>query len=220
MSTTKTAVFTSCWDPAIRIVSAELARQGARILSTDDAGLASCGPIDLLVIGPQPQKNGGSVCSPDTTADEVRQAIKSWLTSVDLAAQRVSPDRRCRIVTVVSSIGRYRSGYFQPEQRRGSYAMDAACNSALLGLMRQRALELAPHIALNAVATGWIGPPDISPTGEALTDMEGRFLVEEVALRRPGTPEEVSAVILFLASAASSYLTGEVIDVNGGWWMS
>ena len=44
--------------------------------------------------------------------------------------------------------------------------------------------------------------------------------MEEVSLRRLGEPDEVAAVVGFLASEASSYLTGATIDVNGGWWMS
>jgi 3-oxoacyl-[acyl-carrier protein] reductase len=42
----------------------------------------------------------------------------------------------------------------------------------------------------------------------------------EISLRRPGEPDEVAAVIAFLAGPASSYITGTVLDVNGGWWMS
>lgn len=216
------AVLTSGWDPAIRIAAHELQRQGANVLCVEDMQpeLATFGPIDVFVHGPVRRTDGGSVCGSDATAATVQQIIEAWSANVDHVARHATPERRCRIVTLVTSIGRYRSGYFMAESRSRSYAMDAACNSALLGLMRQRAAELAPNVALNAVATGWIGSADVSPTGEALTDMERRFLLEEIALRRPGTPEEVSAIILFLASPASSYLTGEVIDVNGGWWMS
>ena len=216
-------VLTSGWDAAIRVAADQLARQGARVLcldSDDRAALATFGPIDALVHGPARSIGRASIGNPATTAADVQQAIEAWSADVELIAQDASAERRCRVVTVVSSIGRYRSGYFVPQAQAGSHAMDAARSSALLGLTRQRAVELAPHVALNAVATGWIGPPDMSPTGEPFTEEEWRFLTEEIALRRPGTPEEVAAVILFLASEASSYLTGEVINVNGGWWMS
>jgi NAD(P)-dependent dehydrogenase (short-subunit alcohol dehydrogenase family) len=179
------------------------------------------GPIDVLVHGPVRRTDGaGSVCGSIATSLEVRRAIDEWSANVELVVRHAASDRRSRIVTIVSSIGRYRSGYFILEHRHRSHALDAACQSALLGLMRQRAAELGPDIALNAVATGWIGRPELSPTGEPLTDTERQFLLEEIALRRPGAPEEVAPVIEFLASQASSYLSGEVIDVNGGWWMS
>ena len=216
-------VLTSGWDPAVRVAADQLARQGARVLCLDGedrAALAAFGPIDALVHGPARRTGGGSVCDAATTAGDVQGAIEAWLADVERVARHASPERRCRVVTVVSAIGRYRSGYFVPESRGGSHAMDAARSSALLGLTRQRAVELAPRVALNAVATGWIGPAEVTPTGEPFTEEEWRFLTEEIALRRPGTPEEVAAVVVFLASEASSYLTGEVIDVNGGWWMS
>jgi NAD(P)-dependent dehydrogenase (short-subunit alcohol dehydrogenase family) len=216
-------VLTSGWDPAIRAAADQLAQQGARVLcldSDDRAAVGAFGAFDVLVHGPARYTGGGSVCDAAATAGDLQHAIEAWSADVELVARHASPERRCRVVTVVSGIGRYRSGYFVPESRGGSHGMDAARNSALLGLTRQRSVELAPHVALNAVAMGWIGAPDVSPTGEVFTEEEWRFLTEEIALRRPGTPQEVAAVIVFLASEASSYLTGEVIDVNGGWWMS
>jgi NAD(P)-dependent dehydrogenase (short-subunit alcohol dehydrogenase family) len=179
------------------------------------------GAVDVLIHGPTRRINEkGPVSGTVSTSAEVQRVIDAWSANVDLVVRHAAADWRSRVVTVVSSIARYRSGYFLPKMRHGSHSMDAACQSALLGLTRQRAAELAPAIALNAVATGWIGSPEVSPTGEVFTEAEHGFLLEEIALRRPGTPAEVAAVILFLASEASSYLTGEVIDVNGGWWMS
>ena len=81
--------------------------------------------------------------------------------------------------------------------------------------MRSLAIQLAPDIRVNAVAPGTID-----------TDMISTYTVEQrmkrekiIPLRRIGKPEEVAKVIAFLLSPESSYITGAVIDVNGGLYM-
>jgi NAD(P)-dependent dehydrogenase (short-subunit alcohol dehydrogenase family) len=125
-----------------------------------------------------------------------------------------------QIVIVASSIGRYRSAWFRGRAGVGSHVVQAAVEGALLSQTRQLAFELAPRrVRVNAVAYGWIR--GIAPEAdEGLSDAEKEFLLSEISLRRPGKPDEVAAVIAFLAGAASSYVTGTVLDVNGGWWMS
>jgi 3-oxoacyl-[acyl-carrier protein] reductase len=135
------------------------------------------------------------------------------------AAPFLATDGTGRIVHLVPSAARYRSGYFLTQL--GSHLHEAATGGALLALTRQLALELAPRrIRVNAVVTGLIEGSAAHAEWVQMSDRERRFVLEEVSLGRPGRADEVAAVVAFLAGDASSYLTGTAIDVNGGWWMS
>lgn len=97
-----------------------------------------------------------------------------------------------------------------PSVRSGLYA---ASKAALLSLTRSMAAEWAPFgIRVNAFSPGVVPTRMTEP---ALAQHEERML-EDISLRRLGTPDEVAAVVLFLASDASSYLTGVNIEVSGG----
>jgi 3-oxoacyl-[acyl-carrier protein] reductase len=126
-----------------------------------------------------------------------------------------------RIVNLVSSLGRYRSAWFQSSAQRESAVLQAGSESGIVGLTRQLAFELAPHrIRVNAVVAGWISTPASEVAWQALPAREQAFVLEEISLRRFGEPDEVAAVMEFLASESSRYVTGTAIDVNGGWWVS
>ena len=88
----------------------------------------------------------------------------------------------------------------------------AASKAGMLGLMRSLALELAPKIRVNAVAPGTIDTDIIS----SYTEEMRRRRISEIPMGRLGKPEDVANACLFLASDLSSYITGEVINVNGG----
>lgn len=88
----------------------------------------------------------------------------------------------------------------------------AASKAGMLGLMRSLALELAPRIRVNAVAPGTIDTDIISNYSQEMREKR----ISEIPLRRLGKPEDVANACLFLASDLSSYVTGEVINVNGG----
>jgi 3-oxoacyl-[acyl-carrier protein] reductase len=86
----------------------------------------------------------------------------------------------------------------------------SASKAGLIGATRSLALELAKRkITVNCVAPGWIET-------EMLGDANREELSALVPLRRLGTPEDVAAAVSFLFSAGASYITGEVISVNGG----
>lgn len=88
----------------------------------------------------------------------------------------------------------------------------AAAKNAVMGFTRSLAVSLAPRVRVNCIAPGWIRTAWGEQASEAWQDRVRR----ETPLQRWGTPKDIAAVALFLASPAASYLTGQVINVNGG----
>lgn len=93
----------------------------------------------------------------------------------------------------------------------------AATKAGMIGFTRSLAKEVGSRgITVNAVAPGFI---ETDMTDE-LGDEVRSSLLEQIALGRLGQPEEISAVIDFLASDESAYITGQTISVNGGMYMA
>jgi NAD(P)-dependent dehydrogenase (short-subunit alcohol dehydrogenase family) len=79
-------------------------------------------------------------------------------------------------------------------------------------------MEFAPHIRVNAIAPGLIETPRTSKNRRP-EQMEQ--LLSNVWLKRMGTPEDIANIAVFLLSDAANYITGTIIDCNGGQvWMS
>lgn len=95
------------------------------------------------------------------------------------------------------------------------YSHYAASKGAMISMTKSLAVELAPHgITVNAVAPGWVRT---DMTTEALADATVRKTIQSaIPLGRPGEPDEIAAAVVFLASRQASYITGAVINVNGG----
>lgn len=89
----------------------------------------------------------------------------------------------------------------------------AAAKAGIIGFTKSLAKEVAPRgILVNAVAPGFISTDMTENLGEEVR----RSFLERIPLGRPGEPEEVAEVVVFLASPASRYITGQVIVVDGG----
>jgi len=115
--------------------------------------------------------------------------------------------REGRIISVSSVIG------LMGNAGQANYA---ASKAGLIGLTKSLARELGSrNITVNAIAPGYIQ----TPMTEKLTDEQRKALLANIAIPRLGTPEDIAAVVLFLAGPAGSYVSGEVINVSGGLYM-
>jgi 3-oxoacyl-[acyl-carrier protein] reductase len=120
------------------------------------------------------------------------------------ASRLMARNRRGSIINVASIIGRFGND---------GQTVYAASKAAIIGMTMASAKELAPrNIRVNAVAPGFI---DTAMTRQLAPD---KFQQRMAGIRmgRIGTPEEVSQAIIFLASEMSSYVTGQVLGVDGG----
>ncbi len=163
------------------------------------------GRIDILV------NNAGAVGD----ALIVRQKDEDWnrLLAVNLAgpmalcraaARPMMKQRAGAIVNVVSISG---------EMGNAGQSAYAASKAGLIGMTKSLARELAPRgIRVNAVSPGFI---DTDMTS-GLTDALRERILGQIPLARLGRSDEVAQAIAFLASDAASYITGEVLRVNGG----
>jgi 3-oxoacyl-[acyl-carrier protein] reductase len=89
----------------------------------------------------------------------------------------------------------------------------AAAKAGVICFTKSLALQVAPYgINVNAIAPG----PIATPMTDAWSENLNKAFVEKIPLYRYGTPEEVAEVALLLASDRAGFITGEVIDINGG----
>jgi 3-oxoacyl-[acyl-carrier protein] reductase len=90
----------------------------------------------------------------------------------------------------------------------------AASKGAIISLTKSLAVELAPHnIRVNCVAPGWV---DTDMSHASLIGEDREKILSLIPMGRAGTAEEIAGSILFLASELSTFIIGEIINVNGG----
>jgi 3-oxoacyl-[acyl-carrier protein] reductase len=167
------------------------------------------GTVDILV------NNAGIVHTTaieNITEEEWDRLIAVNLKSVFFASQQVLPymkrKRYGRIVNISSSAGRM-GGY-------GNGVAYAASKAGIIGLTMSFARKVAEHgVTVNAVAPGTTETEMI----QALSEETKRMLKDLIPMKRLGTPKNVADAVAFLASDEADFITGAVIDVNGGLFM-
>jgi 3-oxoacyl-[acyl-carrier protein] reductase len=123
------------------------------------------------------------------------------------AARPMMKQRSGAIVNLTSVVG---------EMGNVGQAAYAASKAGLIGLTKSLARELSSrNIRVNAVSPGFI---DTDMTAGVNAELKAK-MTEAIPLGRLGTADEVARAVLFLASDAASYVTGEVLKVNGGMYM-
>jgi len=90
----------------------------------------------------------------------------------------------------------------------------AAAKAGVIGMTKSLALEVAKYnITVNAICPGYID----TEINKILPGKYRKQLLKRIALGRIGKPEEIASMVLYLVSKESSYITGAVIDIDGGW---
>jgi 3-oxoacyl-[acyl-carrier protein] reductase len=88
----------------------------------------------------------------------------------------------------------------------------AVAKNAIMGFTKSLAVSLAPHVRVNCIAPGWIR----TAWGEQASEEWQERVMRETPLKRWGTPADIAALARFLVSPEADYLTGQVINANGG----
>ncbi len=169
---------------------------------------ASSKPIDILV------NNAGITAAHPTISmplTEWNKVISVNLTGTFLLCREVGKtmiNRGGKIINIASVYG-----IIADDTPEAPYF---ASKAGIIGLTRQLALEFAPHrINVNAIAPGFFPSEMTKPFIENLDTLSNTL--SRIPLNRIGRPEDLKGVIVFLASPASDYITGQVITVDGGW---
>lgn len=128
------------------------------------------------------------------------------------ASRAMKTQKSGRIINIASVLG------LVPARLQSAYI---AAKAGVVNLTKSMALELAPHgVLVNAVAPGSTQTQGwqtwIRDAGSEAQDLHAK-LMSHIPLGRPGTTQEIADAVLFLAAPESSYITGHVLTVDGGW---
>jgi len=152
----------------------------------------------------------------ETTWDDMLAVFHSNVAATFCCTRAAVPamrERRYgRIVNVASLAGRSRSALGGPAY--------AAAKAAIIGFTRHTSAELATdNVTINAVAPGLVFTDRVRERVEQRAPDEQQRLIGAIPLGRAAQPEEPAAAIAFLCTPAAGYITGAVLDVNGGIWV-
>ena len=165
-------------------------------------------PLDILVNNAGITKDGLFVRMKEDDWDRVLAVnLKGSFLCGQQAAKQMMKQRQGAIVNIASIVG---------VMGNAGQANYSASKAGLIGLTKTMARELAPrNITVNAVAPGFIDTEMTRVLDEKIKDK----LIEQIPLSRLGLPEDIANSVAFLVSSRSSYITGQVLNVNGGMLM-
>jgi 3-oxoacyl-[acyl-carrier protein] reductase len=171
--------------------------------------LEKFGRLDILVNNAAITRDGLAMRMKQDDWDAV---IRTNLTGAHLCIQQALPPmmkaRAGRIINITSVVA---------QSGNAGQANYVAAKAGLIGLTKAIAIEIASrNITVNAVAPGFIE----TPMTDVLSDAVKEELKKRIPLGRMGTPRDVTSAIIFLASDEAAYITGHVLNVNGGMHLS
>ncbi len=133
--------------------------------------------------------------------------LKGAWTAIQAATKPMMKQRWGRIINIASVVG---------QMGNAGQSNYVAAKAGLIGLTKSVARELASrNVTANAVAPGYI---ETEMTSGLAPDVKAEF-TKSIPLGRMGTPEDIAAAVAFLCSEEASYVTGQVLSVNGGMLM-
>lgn len=171
-----------------------------------DETVSRLGGLDILVANAGVWKRASLTEMSEAEWDETLGINLKGVFLVAKHSARFMISRRAGRIIFISSTSGQRGEAF--------YSHYSASKGGIISLTKSLALELAPHgILVNSVAPGWVAT-DMS--AEALAGAEGEAIYASIPLGRVGAPEEIAGAVLFLASDLATFITGEILNVNGG----
>ncbi|HKK01133.1 MAG TPA: 3-oxoacyl-[acyl-carrier-protein] reductase [Desulfuromonadales bacterium] len=182
-----------------------LAADADRLVS---AAVEAYGRVDILVNNAGITRDGLLLRMKDEDWDAVLDTnLKGAFLCTRAAAKVMSKQRSGRIINISSVVG---------EMGNPGQANYCASKAGLVGLTKSVARELARRsVTVNAVSPGFI----VTDMTDALPDATRKELASQVPLGRLGDVSDIAQAVLFLASDAAGYITGQVLGVNGGMYM-
>lgn len=169
------------------------------------SGVEKFGRLDILVNNAAVTRDGLSL---RMKLDDWESVLRTNLTGAHLCIQQALAvmvrQRHGRIINMSSVVA---------ETGNAGQANYVAAKAGLIGLTRAIATEVASrNITVNAIAPGFIGTPMTEP----LPDKVKEEMLTRIPLGRMGQDCEIAAAVVFLSSDEAAYITGHVLDVNGG----
>jgi len=173
-----------------------------------DAAIETFGRVDILVNNAGITRDGLILRMKDEDWDAVLSVnLKGAFLCTRAASKVMAKQRYGRIINIASIVG---------QMGNAGQANYCASKAGLIGLTKSNARELAKrNITVNAVAPGFIA----TAMTDALSDKVRAELAAQIPMERLGSADDIANAVVFLASEASSYITGQVLAVNGGMYM-